>query len=150
MQVFQELLMNAVNASTPIATKGKVLQVIGTIVKAFVPGVKVGELCSLVNPGSSEATLAEVVGFVQEAALLTPLGELNGVSSSTQVIPSGKAHCVPVGNALLGRVLNGLGLVTDIATKGPFEPEAYYPVYADPPNAMSRNPHFVLHLGTWF
>jgi type III secretion protein N (ATPase) len=47
---------------------------------------------------------------------------------------------VPVGTQLLGRVLDGLGNVSDVATKGPFTPETYYPVYADPPNAMKRNP----------
>ncbi|MDR2396392.1 MAG: type III secretion system ATPase SctN [Puniceicoccales bacterium] len=140
MQTLQDLLSKTIQATTPIATKGKVLQVIGTIVKAFVPGVKIGEICSFVNPGTSNETLAEVVGFAQEAALLTPLGDLTGVSSSTQVIPSGKTHSVPVGNGLLGRVLNGLGLVSDESTKGPFVPETYYPVYADPPNAMTRNP----------
>ncbi len=140
MQNLQNLLDNTIQTTTTISTKGKVLQVVGTIVKAFVPGVKIGEICSLVNQDNQQTVLAEVVGFAQEAALLTPLGDLNGISSSTQVIPSGKTHSVPVGNGLLGRVLNGLGLVTDEATKGPFVPETYYPVYADPPNAMSRNP----------
>lgn len=138
MKVLPTLLEKAIQSTNPIVAKGKVIQVVGTIVKAFVPGVKVGELCSLINPGSTEETLAEVVGFEREAAILTPLGELTGISSSTQVIPSGRTHMVPVGNALLGRVLNGLGLVSDTDTKGPFEPEAYYPVYADPPAPMKR------------
>lgn len=138
MKVLPTLLEKAIQSTNPIVAKGKVIQVVGTIIKAFVPGVKVGELCSLINPGSTEETLAEVVGFEREAAILTPLGELTGISSSTQVIPSGRTHMVPVGNALLGRVLNGLGLVSDTDTKGPFEPEAYYPVYADPPAPMKR------------
>ncbi len=127
--------------STPsLITKGKVLQVVGSMIKAYVPGVKIGELCTLHNPNDQSNALAEVVGFVQDAALLTPLGEVNGISSSTQVIPSGRTHSVPVGPGLLGRVLDGLGNVSDIETKGSFEPETYYPVYADPPPPMTRKP----------
>ena len=129
-----------IQATSSLVTKGKVLQVVGSMIKAYVPGVKIGELCSLHNPNDQSDALAEVVGFEQDAALLTPLGEVNGISSSTQVIPSGRTHSVPVGMGLLGRVLDGLGNVSDADTKGPFEPETYYPVYADPPPPMTRKP----------
>ena len=129
-----------IQATSSLVTKGKVLQVVGSMIKAYVPGVKIGELCTLHNPNDQNDALAEVVGFVQDAALLTPLGEVNGISSSTQVIPSGRTHSVPVGMGLLGRVLDGLGNVSDADTKGPFEPETYYPVYADPPPPMTRKP----------
>ena len=129
-----------IQATASLVTKGKVLQVVGSMIKAYVPGVKIGELCTLHNPNDQSDALAEVVGFVQDAALLTPLGEVNGISSSTQVIPSGRTHSVPVGMGLLGRVLDGLGNVSDADTKGPFEPETYYPVYADPPPPMTRKP----------
>lgn len=129
-----------IQATPSLVTKGKVLQVVGSMIKAYVPGVKIGELCTLHNPNDQSDALAEVVGFEQDAALLTPLGEVNGISSSTQVIPSGRTHSVPVGMGLLGRVLDGLGNVSDADTKGPFEPETYYPVYADPPPPMTRKP----------
>ena len=129
-----------IQATSSLVTKGKVLQVVGSMIKAYVPGVKIGELCTLHNPNDQNDALAEVVGFVQDAALLTPLGEVNGISSSTQVIPSRRTHSVPVGMGLLGRVLDGLGNVSDADTKGPFEPETYYPVYADPPPPMTRKP----------
>ena len=129
-----------IQATASMVAKGKVLQVVGSMIKAYVPGVKIGELCTLHNPNDQSDALAEVVGFEQDAALLTPLGEVNGISSSTQVIPSGRTHSVPVGMGLLGRVLDGLGNVSDADTKGPFEPETYYPVYADPPPPMTRKP----------
>lgn len=130
----------AIQVTPSVIAKGKVLEVTGSMIKAFVPGVKIGELCTLLNPNDKSESLAEVVGFVQEAALLTPLGEVNGISSSTQVVPSGRTHSVPVGPGLLGRVLDGLGNVSDEATRGPFVPETYYPVYADPPPPMTRKP----------
>ncbi len=122
----------------PLEVKGRVTQVVGTIIKAVVPGVKIGELCTLKNPWDDWELAAEVVGFSKDAALLTPLGELLGVSSSTEVIPTGKMHMVPVGNELLGRVLDGLGRPLDEDVKGPLRPESYYPVYADPPDPLQR------------
>jgi len=121
-----------------MSVRGRVLQAVGTIIKAAVPGVKVGEICRLKNPWEKTELLAEVVGFMQNAALLTPLGDLLGISSSTEVIPTGKSLMVPVGPQLLGRVISGLGRPLDEDKKGPLEAETYYPVFADPPNALQR------------
>lgn len=129
-----------IQGTTSVNTKGKVLQVTGNMIHAFVPGAKVGELCTLINPTNKSESFAEVVGFLQDAALLTPLGETSGISSSTQVVPSGRTLQVPVGPGMLGHVLDGLGRLTDEAEKGSFTPEAYYPIYADPPPPMSRKP----------
>ena len=122
------------------AAKGKIMQVTGNMITACIGDVKVGELCTLHNPDNDTDFLAEVVGFVKDGTLLTPLGDVNGISAATLVIPSGRIHSVPVGMGLLGRVLDGLGNVTDTAIRGPFEPETYYPVYADPPPPMTRKP----------
>ena len=99
-QYITELLDSALDTTRPVDVKGRVVQVVGTIIKAIVPGVKIGELCTLKNPGEEKGLLAEVVGFSKEAALLTPLGSMIGVSSTTEVITSGKTHQVLVGPAL--------------------------------------------------
>ena len=39
-----KVLERAVDDAQPIDVKGKVIQVVGTIIKASVPGVKVGEV----------------------------------------------------------------------------------------------------------
>jgi type III secretion protein N (ATPase) len=135
-----EMLDERMQGASLVEVKGRVLQVVGTIIKASVPNVKIGELCRLKTPWEDGELMAEVVGFSKQAALLTPLGELTGVSASTEVIPLGKVHVVPVGEELIGRVLDGLGNPIDTATKGPLRVKKYYPVYADPPNALVRNP----------
>lgn len=130
------LLQEAAQTASTVQARGRVEQVIGTIIKAVVPDVKVGELCILRNPWENWVLRAEVVGFVKQSALLTPLGDLQGISPATEVIPTGEVHSVPVGDDLLGRVLNGLGEPID---NGPaLRPKARYPVYADPPNPMTR------------
>lgn len=135
-----DLLDRGVRDANLVEVKGRVLQVVGTIIKASVPGVKIGELCHLKTPWEKEELMAEVVGFSKQAALLTPLGELTGISSSTEVLPTGQTHMVPVGEELIGRVLDGLGNPIDTKEKGPLKTKKFYPVYADPPNALLRNP----------
>lgn len=129
-------MRHAIEGCRPIQIRGRVTQVTGTLLKAVVPGVRIGELCQLRNPDQSLALLAEVIGFQQHQALLTPLGEMLGVSSNTEVSPTGGMHRVAVGEHLLGQVLDGLGRPFDGSP--PAEPAAWYPVYRDAPPPMSR------------
>lgn len=133
-----QMIDRAVEDAQPVEIKGRVIQVVGTIIKAAVPGVKVGEICILRNPWEDFEVQAEVVGFTKDAALLTALGTMTGISAQTDVIPTRRVHMVPVGETLLGRVVDGLGRPLDADVKGPIRPEAYYPVYADPPSPLKR------------
>ena len=132
------ILERSVEDAQSVEVKGRVIQVVGTIVKAAVPGVKVGEVCILRNPWEDYEVQAEVVGFTKDAALLTALGTMSGISGETQVIPTRHVHMVPVGDALLGRVLDGLGRPLDTDRKGPLRPAGYYPVLASPPSPLER------------
>lgn len=130
------LLEETVRSTTPIEIRGRVEQVVGTIIRAVVPGVKVGELCILKNPWEEFELKAEVVGFIKNVALLSPLGSCQGVSPATEVIPTGEILSVPVGPELLGRVVDGLGQPID---SGPeLHCRNHYPVFAAAPNPMSR------------
>ena len=104
-----DMMELAIEDTPTLAIKGRVTQVIGTIIKAVVPAMKIGEVCILRQPGEKFEMKAEVVGFLKDAALLTPIGDMYGISGTTEVTPTGRAHMVPVGNGLLGRVLVGLG-----------------------------------------
>ncbi len=130
------LLEEAVQTTTPVDVRGRVEQVVGTIIRAVVPGVKVGELCILRNPWENFTLKAEVVGFVRNVALLSPLGSCQGVSPATEVIPTGEILSVPVGEELLGRVLDGLGQPIDGGP--PLKTRHHYPVFAEAPNPMTR------------
>ena len=136
LEYIGQMLEDAVDEVSSLEIRGRVDQVVGTIIRASVPGVKVGELCILRNPGENWMLRAEVVGFSKNTALLTPLGDLEGISYHTEVIPTGHVLSVPVGEELLGRVLIGVG---DVADGGPaLKTHKFYPVYADPPAAMQR------------
>lgn len=133
-----EMMSLALEATPTLHIRGRVTQVIGTIIKAVVPTVKVGELCLLRNAGEDFEMKAEVVGFVKDAALLTPIGDMYGISAATEVIPTGHSHMVPVGSGLLGRVLDGLGRPLDEKERGPLEATKFYPVFADAPDPLKR------------
>ncbi len=133
-----DMMRMALDDTPTLMIKGRVIQVVGTIIKAVVPAVKVGEVCILRNPGEDFEMKAEVVGFSRDAALLTPLGDMYGISAYTEVTPTGRAHMVPVGDGLLGRVLDGLGRPLDADTAGPLQADRFYPVFADAPDPMRR------------
>ena len=143
-----EMMQLALDDTPVLQIKGRVTQVIGTIIKAVVPTVKVGEVCVLRNPGEDFEMKAEVVGFARDAALLTPIGDMYGISSATEVIPTGRAHMVPVGFGLLGRVLDGLGRPLDEDVHGPLEATKFYPVFSEAPDPLKRRIiHEPLELG---
>lgn len=119
---------------------GRVTQVTGTIIRAAVAGARVGQLCVLRDPDGGEDIKAEVIGFAQDAALLTPIGDTRGISSRTEVIPTDNALTVPVGMELLGRVLDGLGRPLDEAERGPLTTTQTYPVLGAAPHPLARRP----------
>ncbi|MEZ4649848.1 MAG: type III secretion system ATPase SctN [Candidatus Eisenbacteria bacterium] len=123
---------------SPMEVRGRVTGLVGIIVKAALPEAWVGELCYIKNPHSDELVRAEVVGFDRHEALLMPLGELANIGMASEVIPTGRGLVVKVGEALLGRVVNGLGEPRDLAERGPLLTEQEYPVMAPPPDPLVR------------
>jgi type III secretion protein N (ATPase) len=115
---------------------GRITEVIGMLIKAVVPQVKIGELCLVKRDG--EPLRCEVVGFTQHEVLLSPLGEMTGIGPSSEVIPTRLPMNIKVGNQLLGRILNGLGEPIDLSTMGPLELSETYPVIQPPPNPLTR------------
>ena len=116
---------------------GRITQVVGMLIKAIVPEVKIGEVCLVKRDGPP--LLTEVVGFTQEEVFLSPLGEMWGIGPSSEVIATRLPLKIKVGPQLLGRVLNGLGEPLDLATKGPLELSDTYPVLNAPPDPLKRN-----------
>lgn len=118
--------------------KGKVTELTGLVVRAVVPGVRMGELCFIEPYHSKKSIKAEVVGFKDNEVLLMPLGDLEGIGLGNDVIPTGHSLTVRVGPELLGRVLDGLGEPLDAETKGPLKCDLEYPVHQAPPKALTR------------
>lgn len=116
---------------------GRITEVVGMLIKAVIPEVKMGEICLIKREG--DPLFAEVVGFTQEQVYLSPLGEMKGIGPSSEVIPTKLPLHIKVGPGLLGRILDGLGQPLDENTKGPLILEESYPVINPPPDPLTRN-----------
>jgi flagellar protein export ATPase FliI len=121
-----------------VKAKGRVVELVGLVIKAAIPRVWTGELCFIHTPHKDKPIKAEVIGFKDEYALLMPLGDVYGIAPGSEVIPTGKSMTVKVGEALLGRVLNGLGEPIDTHEKGTLELTEEYPVHGYPPSPLKR------------
>lgn len=115
---------------------GRVVQVVGLVIESSGPHARLGDLCWIHSETEQEPIAAEVVGFRENRVLLMPLGELQGVQPGSLVRASGRCLDVPVGDALLGRVVDALGRPMD---DGPaIETSDRYPTSAAPPSALKR------------
>ncbi len=94
---------------------GKVTKSLGILFEAHLPGAGVGSLCQIQTP--SGPVDAEVVGFRDKRILLMPFEDAQGVNNDSLVILKKKLSTVSVGEALLGRVIDGRGMPLD--GKGP-------------------------------
>ncbi len=122
----------------PLRVTGRVIEVIGTLVKAHVPNVEIGEICQMVSPEDEVVAEAEIVGFVGSAAILTVYGDLMGISAQTEVVPTGRTQEIGVGDQLLGRVIDGMGAPLDAAAKGALVFDQFYPIYREAPDPLKR------------
>jgi type III secretion system H+-transporting two-sector ATPase len=128
--------IEAVDWLAPVEVRGRVTELVGLLIRASVPGARVGELCLIRSPHRARELRAEVVGFRGSEVILMPLGEIQDVAMGAEVISTGTSLTVRVGENLLGRVLDGLGDPAD--GKGAIEGATEYPVTARPPDALKR------------
>jgi flagellum-specific ATP synthase len=123
-------------ASVPRFTvHSRVTRVIGQVVEASSLPVALGELCRI-ESGDGQRVTAQVVGFHERGVLLVPLRDLEGILPGATVRPLGRTLDVGVGQALIGRVVDGLGRPMD--GLGPIGRSTRYPLNADPPNPLER------------
>lgn len=115
---------------------GRITEVVGMLIKAVVPQVKMGEVCLIKR--ADAPLVAEVVGFTKEEVILSPLSDMSGIGPSSEVIPLRLPMHIKVGPQLLGRVLNGLGEPIDVDTLGPLTLHEEYPVINPPPDPLKR------------
>ena len=71
-----------------------------------------------------------------ETVSIAVLSDTNSIREGTQVRRTGKVLSVPVGEALLGRVVNALG--DPIDGKGPIDTKAFRPVESEAPGIIER------------
>jgi flagellum-specific ATP synthase len=134
-----ERLRTAIQEAPRYRLFGRVEQVIGLVVESSGPVASIGHLCYVSTrdgEGNPKEIPVEVVGFRGSRTLLMPLGDLDGIRAGDLVHGTGEFIKVPVGNALLGRVLDPLGQPLDGKPAPAVDIE--YPTMASPPGALDR------------
>jgi flagellum-specific ATP synthase len=115
---------------------GMVCRVAGLVVESKGPAVPVGSICRIEGSESEPPIPAEVVGFKENIIYLMPLGTIRGINPGSIVTSTGEQLRVPVGDHLLGRVVDGLGRPLD--DKGPLITTHYRPLQVNPPPSLKR------------
>ncbi|XKH60300.1 flagellar protein export ATPase FliI [Halomonas sediminis] len=95
-------------------TSGRVIRATGMVIEVVGLRVAVGSACRIELPSTKTHAEAEVVGFAGDKLFLMPLEEISGLMPGARVTPLGEgsghsARRFPLGDALLGRVLDGNG-----------------------------------------
>jgi flagellum-specific ATP synthase len=147
----------ALSLANPLLASGHLTRINGLVMEASGLKLPLGSSCRILPVGGSPIE-AEVVGFNGERLFLMPSEDVYGLSPGARVValetkvaaPSiGQARAVrrraidrgkllPVGDALLGRVLDAAGRPLD--KLGPLLSEALRPLQSRPVNPMSRAP----------
>jgi flagellum-specific ATP synthase len=141
-------------SSNPMPLKGHLTKVTGLVMEAVGLKMPVGSTCAICMPNTTIE--AEVVGFSGERLFLMPENDAYGLVPGASVIPiepvhvltlagqrkpqrrrmSDRAKHLPVGDMLLGRVLDGAGKPLD--QLGPLPDTAFAPLQSRPFNPLER------------
>ncbi len=88
--------------------KGRVSKLMGLTVEAYLPQLKIGDLC-FIETKNGEPKAAEVVAFKGDVAQMLLLYDGTGIAQGSWVTTTGNPINFPVGDFLLGRLINPLG-----------------------------------------
>ena len=141
----------------PMQVSGRVTRVAGLVMEAVGLKLAVGSACTVPLPNGSKLE-AEVVGFDGDRLFLMPQSDVEGLVPGTRVFPvevmqtlprpgqvshprrrpSDRTRHLPVGDALLGRVLDGAGRPLD--NLGPLHAQHTAPLNVRAANPLSRAP----------
>ncbi len=156
-RAFLENCRESVKSAKPILSAGHLTRINGLVMEASGLKLPLGSSCRIL-PAGSPPIEAEVVGFNGERLFLMPMDDVYGLSPGAKVVALDiqattpklgqprqprrravdRAKLLPVGQALLGRVVDGAGRPLD--RLGPVQADMFRPLQGRPLNPMSRAP----------
>lgn len=108
----KERVRDKLDETTLFQFKGTVSKLLGLTVEVKLPGLKIGDLC-YIETNTGELKPAEVSAFRGEVAQLLLLLDGNGIGQGSLVTSTGKPITIPVGDFLLGRLIDPMGQPLD-------------------------------------
>ncbi len=122
--------------SDSVRPVGRVSDLVGMIIEVSGMSCPVGSLCRIDRGRQLEPVVCEIVGFRKDRLLMMPLRHGKGISPGQTVTMVASRLTVPVGEGLLGRVIDGMGNPLDGGPPLGHLPRA--PLGGVAPQAMSR------------
>ncbi len=126
----------SVAGAATLVPEGRLRRMVGLTLEAEGCQAAVGDLCSI--NASSGPVDAEVVGFSDDRLFLMPTGRVQGLTGNLRVKPGRRTSKVLVGDALLGRVIDGAGKPLD--SLGNYTSESSEPLHGRAINPLDREP----------
>lgn len=120
-----------------LIVEGKLTRMVGLTLEAAGCQAAIGARCLVQGPDGTPIE-AEVVGFAGERLFLMPTGDIRGLTPNARVIPTAHVSVAHVGDALLGRVVDGAGRPLD--GKGPIRTSDVVALTGKAINPLARRP----------
>lgn len=120
--------------------EGRLIRMVGLTLEAEGCKAPVGSRCLVISDtlqGESQIE-AEVMGFAGSKIYLMPVDRLEGLQPGARVVPSAGGGKLPMGFAMLGRVVDGIGRPLD--GKGNFKAEDWVDINGPTINPLKRHP----------
>lgn len=128
--------LERLSAIDSVVCKGKVTNIVGSMIEASGISANVGDICTIDGFQGSPPVLSEAVGFKNGNVLLVAYGDVKGVGLGSLVRSTGHKLRIPVGDFLVGRIIDATGRPID--GKGEFPASEYYGVDSVYINPLER------------
>jgi len=135
-------LRRALQSVRTVDELGRIVQATGTVLRATGLHARIGQQCEVFDPaqGDGGATLsAEVIGFSGSELMLAPYGSLRQLPVGAALRVLADDASVPVGEGVLGRVVDAFGRPLDGAALRPSDVRPN-PLHAPAPLPLARRP----------
>ncbi|MBE6355286.1 FliI/YscN family ATPase [Treponema sp.] len=136
MEKFFDKYTKIVQRTEPIKYTGTVTSVNSSFIESLGPSSVIGEICTIEVKSKNTEILAEVISLDGKTVKLMPFSTTEGIEVGAAVVGSGHLLEVPVGEGLIGRVVDCLGRPCD--GKGDISCSDYYPAVASAPAFLTR------------
>ncbi len=119
----------------PLRRAGVVVGLVGLLIESRGPAAAIGDFCEIETSGA-RGVRTQVIGFREGNVLSMPLEETGGLRLGDAIVARSRDARVEVGEALLGRVLDGFGRPMDGGA--PIDAGTYYDLYRTPASPLER------------
>lgn len=125
--------------------EGQLTRMAGLTLEAVGCQAAIGSQC-IIQTADDRRIISEVVGFSNDKTYLMPTDSMTGITPGAKVRPTGQQTKIPVGKALLGRVIDANGEPLD--QLGRIRASAWRELSSEPINPLDRAPiHEPLDVG---